>query len=124
MKKTKILMLSGLVLILLAGWLMPVTAALADSVYPLPNFLFTNPDDNGGNPNLFIGRMIGFIVGFVGLMALIMFIYGGVLWLVSGGREDYVKKGTKTMSFAAIGLIVIFSSYIVVNFVISILYGA
>jgi hypothetical protein len=53
----------------------------------------------------------------VGAVALLMFVYGGLLWLTSGGAADKVNKGKEVMVWAVIGLVVIFSSYGLVKFV-------
>lgn len=79
--------------------------------YDLPNFLATD------EPADVIGRVIKAIIGVCGILSLIMFIYGGVLWLISAGRQAYVEKGRDTMLWSAIGLAVVFGSYILVNFV-------
>jgi|GEM_PF-1515888 hypothetical protein len=83
----------------------------------LPNFLGTV------EPSVVIGRVIEFIIGLVGSAALIMFIYGGFQWLISAGREEYVTQGRDTMVWAAIGLALSFTSYIVVKFIITTLAG-
>lgn len=81
----------------------------------LPNFLFTE------DPNDVIGRVIEFVIGLAGTAALAMFIYGGVRWLTSGGREDFINKGREAMQWAAIGLIIVFSSYVLVKFVLQVI---
>jgi putative hemolysin len=64
-----------------------------------------------------IGRIIRVALGVVGAVALMMFIYGGLMWLTSGGSPDKIKKGMDVLIWAAIGLIVIFASYTLVEFV-------
>ncbi|MFH0780037.1 MAG: hypothetical protein V1928_04245 [Parcubacteria group bacterium] len=55
--------------------------ATARTVMKLPNFLgITQVSD-------VIGRVIQTIIGLVGSFALIIFIYGGGLWLISAGRK-------------------------------------
>lgn len=82
-----------------------------ENPYRLPNFLNVN------DPTELIGRLIKIIIGFIGSIALLMFIYGGIRWLTSGGVPENVKKGKDAMVWSAIGMAVIFSAYIVVNFV-------
>lgn len=65
-----------------------------------------------------IGRVISAILGIVGSLALVMFIYGGFTWMLAAGNNEKVKKGKDILVWAAIGLIVIFSSYALVRFVI------
>lgn len=79
--------------------------------YPLPNMLQIN------DPAILIGRVIRFLIGLSGTIALISFIYGGVLWLISAGRKTYVENGKKAMFFAGLGLVITFASYIILNFV-------
>ncbi|MBI4281079.1 hypothetical protein HY628_02700 [Candidatus Uhrbacteria bacterium] len=69
------------------------------------------------------GDIIRAVLGLVGSLALIMFIYGGFLWLTSGGNPDKIKQGRDTLIWAAIGLVFIFSSYIVARFVLEALSG-
>ncbi|MEA3272761.1 MAG: pilin, partial [Patescibacteria group bacterium] len=40
-----------------------------------------------------IGKIIKAVLGIVGSIALLMFIYGGFLWLMSGGNEKNITKG-------------------------------
>lgn len=60
-----------------------------------------------------------FILGLSGSVALLFFVYGGVTFLVSGGSQEKVTKGKQTLIGAAIGMIIIFTSYTIINFIIS-----
>ena len=64
-----------------------------------------------------IQQIIKFLLGMVGAVALLMFVYGGLIWLTSGGSPDKIKKGMDVVIWASIGLIVIFTSYTLVDFV-------
>lgn len=64
-----------------------------------------------------VNNILTAVLGFVGALALLMFIYGGLLWLTSGGSADKVNKGKQVMVWASIGLVIIFSSYGLVRFV-------
>ena len=68
--------------------------------------------------SVLIGRVIKAILGIVGSLALVMFIYGGVTWMTSAGNAEKVQKGKDTLVWAAIGLVIIFASYALVRFVI------
>lgn len=89
---------------------------------------FTNPLCRPGQPcNLptIIGNIIRAILGIVGSIALLMFIYGGFLWMVSAkqGGEKKVRYAKDVLKWSALGLLVIFASYIIVNFVINLAAG-
>jgi len=64
-----------------------------------------------------IGKAIKLVMGIVGAIALVMFVYAGGLWMVAGGNAQQTTKALKTMVWSAIGLIVILSSYSIVNFI-------
>ena len=75
-------------------------------------------------PQELIGTVINAALGIIGSIALIMFIYGGFIWLTSSGNEQKVTQGRNILMWAAIGLVIIFLSYALVKFVITDLIGA
>ena len=75
---------------------------------------------NGGynlDDFLILGKNVAaWILGIVGSLALLFFIYGGIIFLIAGGREDQIKKGKDILTAAIIGLILVFSSYLIIAF--------
>lgn len=65
-----------------------------------------------------IGKVIKGALGIVGSLALVMFIYGGLVWMTSAGNEQRVKTGKDILIWATIGLVIIFTSYALVHFII------
>ncbi len=84
-----------------------------------PPVKLDNPLGNGVTdvPTL-IGRIIRAVLGVVGSLALVMFIYGGFTWMLAAGSSEKVKKGRDIIVWAAIGLVIIFTSYALVSFII------
>ena len=70
-----------------------------------------------------IKNVINTLLGLTGVLALLAFIFGGITWMISGGDPGKVTKGKNTMIWAIIGLLVIFSSYAILNVVFEALYG-
>jgi len=68
-----------------------------------------------------VGYLIKAVLGLSGVLALAMFIYGGILLLVSSGNPAQVKKGRDTLIWAALGLVVLFTAYTVVATVVSLI---
>ncbi len=58
------------------------------------------------------------ILGIVGSLALVMFIYGGLMFLISAGSSDKIAEARKIIVAAAIGLIIVFASYLIIKFVL------
>lgn len=79
----------------------------------------TNPLGSIDSPQMLIGKIINAIMGLIGSITLLMFIYGGFTWMTSAGNQDKIKKGRDILVWAAIGLFVIFSSYALVNLIIN-----
>ncbi|MBL7141539.1 hypothetical protein ISS21_00340 [Patescibacteria group bacterium] len=64
------------------------------------------------------GSIIQYILGIVGVLALVMFIYGGIIWMTSGGSPEKIKTGKDTIVWAILGLAFIFFSYAILDFVL------
>lgn len=69
------------------------------------------------NPDEVIANVISTFLGIVGGIALLIFVYGGFLMLVSSGNPEKVKKGRDSLMWATLGLIIIFGSYGIVQLV-------
>ncbi len=63
------------------------------------------------------------ILGLSGSIVLVMFVYGGLMWILSHGNDKMLAEGKETMSNAVIGLFIIFGAYAFVNFIIGGLAG-
>ncbi len=63
------------------------------------------------------------ILGLVGSLALIMFVYGGLVLLTSAGNPEKVTKGKTIMINALIGIVIVFTSYMIIQFTLSALKG-
>lgn len=66
---------------------------------------------------------INFIFVVAALLALVFLIIGGVKWLTSQGEKEGVNKARETIVAAVVGLVIIFLSYLIVNFVLSLFVG-
>ncbi len=93
-------------------------AGLGTSTLPLPENLpaQTNFVD-------LLSFIINFFLGLVGTIAILMLIYGGFLYLTSGGGEN-TKKAKNTIMYAIIGIVVILLSYAIVNTITGSLAGS
>ncbi len=79
-----------------------------------------NPLENAGVTDVptLIGKIIDALLGIVGSLALIMFIYGGFTWMLAAGNDSKVEKGRNILAWAVVGLVVIFASYSIVHFIL------
>lgn len=70
-----------------------------------------------------IGRIINISLGLLGILLLSYLIYAGYLYMTAAGDEAKVKKAKSYIRNAIIGLVIIASSFAIVNFVLSQLAG-
>lgn len=71
-----------------------------------------------------IARIIQVLLGLIGVVALSIVLYGGFLIMTSAGNEEKVARGRQTLLNGGIGLIIIFSAFAIVQYVINILSDA
>lgn len=58
------------------------------------------------------------ILAICGSLALLAFVVGGIMLLTSAGNPQMVEKGKAAITAAVIGLVIIFTSWLVVKFVV------
>ena len=63
--------------------------------------------------------VIRVLLGFLGIIAIILVLYGGFLWMTSAGNEEKVSQAKKIITGGIIGLIIIFVSYALASFVVT-----
>lgn len=79
-----------------------------------------------GNEDLLviIGRIVRVILGFLGVIAVVLVIYAGFLWMTAAGDPAKVEKAKSILVNAGIGLVIILSSLAITQFVMNALTGA
>lgn len=98
------------------------------SVLPVAGAAILNPTDNpeavasatGGESTLrgLILTIINYFLGFLGLIAVIMVIYGGVTYVISAGNDEAIGKAKKIIMYALIGIVIILLSFVLVRMVL------
>jgi len=76
-----------------------------------------SPECDNINQFIILGINVGtYIFGFIGALALLFFVYGGFMMILSQGNQEKVKKGTSAMVAAVIGLVIAFGAYALITF--------
>lgn len=96
----------------------PDYAPPKDYVGPIPDCAFSGQCRNTNDiVDIFI-RQGKAIFGLIGMVALAAFVYGGFLMVFSFGSSDKVQQGKDVMVAAVVGIIIVFSAYLIVNFIL------
>jgi len=75
-------------------------------------------------PKAVITRIINLALSFLALIALVIVIIGGFLWMTSGGEANKIDKAKQLLKNGLIGLAIILASWAIVAFLITQFGGA
>lgn len=77
------------------------------------------PSEVNNDPRLIAAEIIREILGFLGILAVIIVLYAGFRWMTSGGSEDQISSAKKTLVAGLIGLVIILFAFALASFVIN-----
>ncbi len=79
--------------------------------------------ENSGLPETdlpsFIGTIIQWILGIIGVILIALFVYGGFTYATSAGSQDKIDTGKKIMMYAIIGIVIIVIAFVLTDYIIS-----
>jgi hypothetical protein len=110
-----------------SGIILFVPAVMAEGILPPESGTGKCASPNGcGNYSLndillLAVNIANWILGIVGSVALLFFVYGGLVFILSSGNEQKVSEGKQILLNATIGLVIVFTSYIIIQFSMTLL---
>lgn len=75
-------------------------------------------------PQQIITSIILYILGFVGLIFLVMIVMAGIKWMTAGGNADQADKARSQIKNAVIGFAVVMIAYSITYFISNMLFTA
>lgn len=66
----------------------------------------------------FVSGIITAVLGIIGVVFLILIVYGGFMWMISQGDDTKVKKARELLYYAILGLIIVISAGAITKFVL------
>lgn len=69
-------------------------------------------------------KISAWILSITGSLALLFFIYGGFMFLISAGSSERVQKAKQIIIGAVIGVVIVLTSFLIINFIITSLTGS
>ena len=75
----------------------------------------------GGTPQdlrTIVARIINVVLGLLGVVFVVLIIFGGFQYMTSAGNEEKTKKATDILKAALIGLIIILAAWAVTRYTI------
>ena len=80
---------------------------------------FKTTADPTAQINTGIAKIISQVIGFIGILFMLLTIYAGFLWMTAQGNEEQIGKAKKLLVGAIIGMVIIFGAYAITSFLIS-----
>lgn len=108
--------------LIVMGFVLIQHALAADTSNPLPVGQVTLPGKFSSVRDLLV-KVIDWILGFGGALAVIAIVYSGVMYIISGGDPAKAEAAKKNLVWAIIGIVVIALSVIIVATVNNVLSG-
>lgn len=97
-----------------------ISTALSGATGSRSLVMFFSANDVGlanASAEAIVARVAEGILGILSLVAVVLVIYGGVLWMTAGGEEDKVDRAKKIIRNAFIGLLLLVSAVGITNYI-------
>lgn len=95
------------------------------SVIPTASAALIAPTDNPGEISTATGgegsirslvlRIVNYFLTFLGLISVVMVIYGGITYVIAAGEDEKIGNAKKIITYALVGLVIVLISFAVVN---------
>lgn len=77
-----------------------------------------------GDPRVIAAKIVRVALGFLGVVALGIVLYGGFVWMTSGGNEEKISQAKKILTNGLIGLVIILMAVGITQYVLNTLMAA
>ncbi|MBD3248393.1 hypothetical protein GF382_03860 [Candidatus Falkowbacteria bacterium] len=70
-----------------------------------------------GEPEVVVGKLIGTILTWVGVIFLALTVMGGITWMTAQGNEQQVERAKQIIIAAFFGLLVVLAAYGITRYI-------
>ncbi|MFZ5363864.1 MAG: pilin, partial [Patescibacteria group bacterium] len=71
------------------------------------------------DPRVVAAQIIRVALGFLGIIAVAIVLYGGFVWMTAGGNEERISTAKKILTNGLIGLVIIVFAFSITQFVLN-----
>ena len=97
-------------------------AQVALAQYGLSYVTVTGLGTRGLKPLVF--AIINVILGFLGIVAIVIILYAGLTWMTAAGNEEKVGKARQMLMAGIVGLAIVLAAWAIAQFVVGSLINA
>lgn len=77
----------------------------------------------GTDPREVAARIINVALGFLGIIAVVIVLFGGFKWMTAAGNEDKVEEAKKILGAGVIGLVIVLAAWALATYVIGVVWN-
>ncbi len=74
-------------------------------------------------PGVFIGNIIRWVLGLLGVLLIAMIVYGGITYATAAGNDERAGTAKKIITYAIIGTVIVVAAAIISQFVLNTLFA-
>lgn len=101
-----------------AVYMMPLLVASRVSAGPSLDFPANFADFSTADIKTTIENIVRIVIGFLGIITVLIILYGGLIWMTSFGNEEKIEQAKKLIGAGVVGLVIVLASYALANFVV------
>ncbi|HLD28371.1 MAG TPA: pilin [Patescibacteria group bacterium] len=106
-----------LTIMTLSLFALPAVVSAGDDPFGIENAAFDGLNSDTRDVYVIIDNIIALIFGFLGILAVLIILWGGFTWMTSAGDETKVEKAKKMIIAGVVGLVIILLAWVIVRFV-------
>ncbi|MDP3900428.1 MAG: hypothetical protein Q8Q23_05095 [bacterium] len=76
------------------------------------------------DPRAVVANVVNVLLGFLGIIAVILILTGGFMWMTAAGNDDKISTSKSIMTAGVIGLVIVLASFGIATFVVNAFLGA
>lgn len=97
----------------------PILAASPVDQNAFASFASNAGFSTGPSITIIIARLIRTVISLLGIIAVVIVLYGGFMYMTAGGNEERVKKAKNAIKNGLIGLVIVLMSFTIAQFIVS-----
>ncbi|MEI6378887.1 MAG: IPT/TIG domain-containing protein [Candidatus Falkowbacteria bacterium] len=73
------------------------------------------------DPRVIAAGIVQIVMGFLGVLAILLIIYAGFLWMTAGGEAGKIETAKKILKNGVIGLLIVLSAFAIATYILRVL---
>jgi hypothetical protein len=106
------------VFLTIASLMLPVVVFAQNDILGLNVINNANIGLTASDPRATAARLINVALGFLGIIAVVIVLYGGFMWMTAAGNEERITKAKQILTAGIIGLVIIIMAWAIASYVV------